>query len=152
MLEQLLPAFVVHRQKSRGRRGCPRAMVRRRRSRGGGFVHHRCCANGAEGGAASSKWPREEVPSVVMEEAGGVGWGTGVQVVGPKWVWRASTCGVGEKNNSFLAETLPKLRFLWLFHLFGHHDTHVFFNKLRLMVKCYNYFKNLNYSIHQHLL
>jgi hypothetical protein len=52
-----------------------------------------------------------------------VGMGRRVQVVGPKWVWRAGTCGVGEKNNLFLAETLLKLRYLWSFHLFGHHAT-----------------------------
>jgi hypothetical protein len=41
-------------------------------------VHRRCCVDGgAEGGAASPKAPREEVSPVVMEEAGGVRWGTG---------------------------------------------------------------------------
>jgi hypothetical protein len=38
-------------------------------------------------------------------------------------VQRVGRCGVGEKSNSFLTETLPKLRFLWSFHLFGHHVT-----------------------------
>jgi hypothetical protein len=28
-----------------------------------------------------------------------------------------------EKRISFLAETLPKLRFLWSFHLLSHHTT-----------------------------
>jgi hypothetical protein len=36
---------------------------------------------------------------------------------------RVGICWVGEKNNSFFAETLPKLQFLWLFHLFCHHAT-----------------------------
>jgi hypothetical protein len=31
--------------------------------------------------------------------------------------------GVGDKKIMFLAETLPKLRVLWSFHLFGHHAT-----------------------------
>jgi hypothetical protein len=41
-------------------------------------VHRRCCINGgAEGGAASPEAPREEVPPLVMAEAGGVRWGAG---------------------------------------------------------------------------
>jgi hypothetical protein len=36
-------------------------------------------------------------------------------------VWRVGRLGVGDKNITFSVETLPKLRFLWLFHLFGHH-------------------------------
>jgi hypothetical protein len=38
-------------------------------------------------------------------------------------VWRVGRHGVGDKKFVFLAETLPKLRFLWSFHLFGHHAT-----------------------------
>jgi hypothetical protein len=35
-----------------------------------------------------------------------------------RWVRLVGRVGVGEKNNLFLAETLPKLRFLWSFHFF----------------------------------
>jgi hypothetical protein len=44
--------------------------------------------------------------------------------MGPhKWVWWAGIVQMGEKKITFLTETLPKLRFLWWFHLFGHHAT-----------------------------
>jgi hypothetical protein len=33
----------------------------------------------------------------------------------------AGMIDTGDKNISFLAETILKLRFLWSFHLFGHH-------------------------------
>jgi hypothetical protein len=39
------------------------------------------------------------------------------------WVQEVGRSVVDEKKISFLAETLPKLRFLWSFHLFGHHAT-----------------------------
>jgi hypothetical protein len=34
------------------------------------------------------------------------------------WARRVGKHGVGDKKIMFLAETLPKLRFLWSFHLF----------------------------------
>jgi hypothetical protein len=37
---------------------------------------------------------------------------------GPKTGTGVGRCGVGDKNITFLAETLSKLRFLWSFHLF----------------------------------
>jgi hypothetical protein len=48
----------------------------------------------------------------------GRGW-----VVGPKRVYDVGRCGLGKKNITFFVETLPKLRFLWSFHLFSHHAT-----------------------------
>jgi hypothetical protein len=46
----------------------------------------------------------------------------GVKVSGPDGTG-AGMQALGDKNNSFLAETLPKLRFLWSFHIFSHHIT-----------------------------
>jgi hypothetical protein len=48
----------------------------------------------------------------------------GSRVCGPHWwVYTVGKATMGNKNISFLTETLPKLRFLWLFYLFGHHTT-----------------------------
>jgi hypothetical protein len=38
--------------------------------------------------------------------------------VGPTWVRGVGKATTGEENISFVVETLPKLRFLWSFHLF----------------------------------
>jgi hypothetical protein len=46
-----------------------------------------------------------------------------VWVRGPTRVHMWVRSQSNNKNNSFLAETLSKFRFLWSFHIFSHHAT-----------------------------
>jgi hypothetical protein len=73
------------------------------------------------GGAQSSRG-EDEATRVALprRRVGGSVTQVGGPYMGMGWVGKTTS---GEKIISFLAETLSKLRFLWSFHLFGHHAT-----------------------------